>query len=115
MGGGIGLLVGVSYCIFMLILRLVMFEIIIGLYFDVGVSYFLLCVLGKIGLFLGLIGVFVNVIDGIYVGLGDYVLVDDGFEQFCDVLEFQYWVVGEVYDQLMVLCIEFELVKFDWL
>lgn len=33
-----------------------MLEIMIGLYLDVGGSYFLFCLLGKIGFFLGLIG-----------------------------------------------------------
>lgn len=55
MGGGMGFLCGVSYKVVIEILWLVMFEIFIGFYFDVGGSYFLLCMLGKIGLFLGLI------------------------------------------------------------
>lgn len=41
MGGGFGLMVGVSYCVVIEILCIVMFELIIGLYLDVGGSYFL--------------------------------------------------------------------------
>lgn len=114
MGGGIGLLAGASHRILTPSSRLAMPEITIGLYPDVGASYFLPRAPGKTGLFLGLTGASVNATDGIYVGLGDYVLADDGFERFCDALESQHWVAGEVHDQLTALCTTFELAKADW-
>lgn len=75
MGGGIGLMVGCSYCVVIEKLCLVMLEIIIGFYLDVGGSWFLVCMLGKIGIFLVLIGVNFNVNDVFFVGLVDYCVV----------------------------------------
>ena len=56
MGGGMGLLCGASHRIVTETSRLAMPEITIGLYPDVGGSYFLPRLPGKAGLFLGLTG-----------------------------------------------------------
>ena len=71
MGGGMGLLCGASHRIVTETSRLAMPEITIGLYPDVGGSYFLPRLPGKSGLFLGLTGAQMNGTDALYVGLAD--------------------------------------------
>lgn len=71
MGGGMGLLCGASHRVVTETSRLAMPEITIGLYPDVGGSYFLPRLLGKSGLFLGLTGGQMNGTDARYVGLAD--------------------------------------------
>ncbi|RZU47094.1 enoyl-CoA hydratase/carnithine racemase [Fluviicoccus keumensis] len=67
MGGGIGLLCGASHRIVTETSRLAMPEITIGLYPDVGGSWFL-ARLGKIGLFLGMTGAMINAADALATG-----------------------------------------------
>ena len=64
MGGGIGLLAGASHRIVTETSRLAMPEITIGLYPDVGGSWFL-ARLGKVGLFLGMTGAQINAADAL--------------------------------------------------
>ena len=71
MGGGMGLLCGASHRVVTETSRLAMPEITIGLYPDVGGSYFLPRLPGKSGLFLGLTGGQMNGADACYVGLAD--------------------------------------------
>ncbi|APD89929.1 enoyl-CoA hydratase [Alteromonas mediterranea] len=71
MGGGMGLLCGASHRVVTENSRLAMPEISIGLYPDVGGSYFLPRLPGKSGLFLGLTGGQMNAADAMYVGLAD--------------------------------------------
>ncbi|MCB4365545.1 enoyl-CoA hydratase/isomerase family protein [Hydrogenophaga taeniospiralis] len=74
MGGGIGLLAGASHRVVTPSTRLAMPEISIGLYPDVGGSWFLRRAPGKIGLFLALTGASFNGTDARFVGLADFVL-----------------------------------------
>ncbi|MBT3137342.1 enoyl-CoA hydratase/isomerase family protein [Alteromonas sp. ALT199] len=71
MGGGMGLLCGASHRVVTETSRLAMPEITIGLYPDVGGSYFLPRLPGKSGLFLGLTGGQMNGADARFVGLAD--------------------------------------------
>ncbi|WP_394220320.1 enoyl-CoA hydratase/isomerase family protein [Alteromonas gracilis] len=71
MGGGMGLLCGASHRVVTETSRLAMPEITIGLYPDVGGSYFLPRLPGKSGLFLGLTGGQMNGTDACFVGLAD--------------------------------------------
>lgn len=71
MGGGIGLMCGASHRIVTETSRLAMPEISIGLYPDVGGSYFLPRVKGRLGLFIGMTGVHMNAADALYIGLAD--------------------------------------------
>lgn len=66
-----GLLCGASHRVVTENSRLAMPEISIGLYPDVGGSYFLPRLPGKSGLFLGLTGGQMNAADAMYVGLAD--------------------------------------------
>lgn len=71
MGGGIGLMGGASHRLVTETSRLAMPEITIGLYPDVGGSYFLSRVKGRLGLFIGMTGVHLNAADALYIGLAD--------------------------------------------
>ena len=69
MGGGLGLVAGASHRIGTEKTRIAMPEITIGLYPDVGASYFLNRMPHKLGLFLGLTAASINLTDAVYVGL----------------------------------------------
>lgn len=72
MGGGMGLMTGASHRVVTDASRLAMPEISIGLYPDVGGTYFLPRLPGKTGLFLGLTGASINASDALYIGLADH-------------------------------------------
>lgn len=71
LGGGLGLLQGAGIRIVTPSSRLAMPEISIGLYPDVGASWFLSRLPGKLGLFLGLTGSPINARDALDLGLAD--------------------------------------------
>ena len=71
MGGGMGLMVGASHRVVTESSRIAMPEINIGLYPDVGGSWFLRRAPGRTGLFLALTGAQVNGSDAIFAGLAD--------------------------------------------
>jgi enoyl-CoA hydratase/carnithine racemase len=74
MGGGLGLLAGARYRVLTPQSRLAMPEISIGLYPDVGGSWFLPRMPGRLGLFLALTGAALTAEDALFTGLGDYIL-----------------------------------------
>lgn len=71
MGGGIGLMAGCTHRIVTEKSRSAMPEITIGLFPDVGGSWFLNRMPGRIGLFLGLTGASINAHDAIFSGLAN--------------------------------------------
>ena len=71
MGGGLGLMAGASHRIVTERSRMAMPEVTIGLFPDVGGSWFLNRTPGRSGLFLGLTGASINAMDAIFVGLAD--------------------------------------------
>ena len=77
MGGGLGLLCGASHRVVTETTRMAMPEITIGLYPDVGGTWFLNRTLGKTGLFLGLTGANINGPDAQYIGLADHFITHD--------------------------------------
>ena len=77
MGGGLGMMVGGSHRIVTETSRIAMPEISIGLYPDVGGSYFLNKMPNNCGLFLGLTGASINANDAKYCQLADYFLTND--------------------------------------
>jgi len=77
LGGGLGLLQGASIRIVTPSSRLAMPEISIGLYPDVGASWFLSRLPGRLGLFLGLTGAHMNGRDAIDLDLADRFLLDE--------------------------------------
>jgi enoyl-CoA hydratase/carnithine racemase len=74
MGGGIGLLAGASHRVVTARTRLAMPEVTIGLYPDVGGSWFLGRAPGGSGLFLALTGAPLNAGDACFAGLADFQL-----------------------------------------
>ena len=77
LGGGMGLLQSAAVRIVTPSSRLAMPEISIGLYPDVGASWFLSRLPGKLGLFLGLTGAHINGRDALDLGLAARFLRDD--------------------------------------
>ena len=71
MGGGLGLMIGCSHRIVTEGSRVAMPEISIGLYPDVGASWFLPRLPGRTGLYLGLTGTHMNAGDALFAGLAD--------------------------------------------
>ena len=71
MGGGMGLMSGGSHRVVTEKSRLAMPEINIGLFPDVGGTWFLNHAPGRTGLFLGLTGANINAADALFVGLAD--------------------------------------------
>jgi len=74
MGGGLGLMAGASHRVVTETSRIAMPEVGIGLYPDVGGSWFLPRMPGPTGLFLALTGAALNGHDALKVGLADYFL-----------------------------------------
>jgi enoyl-CoA hydratase/carnithine racemase len=74
MGGGVGLMAGASHRVVTETTRIAMPEISIGLFPDVGGSWFLSRMPGRTGLFIGLTGTALNAHDALFTGLADYVL-----------------------------------------
>ena len=74
MGGGLGLMAGASHRVATETTRIAMPEISIGLFPDVGASWFLSRMPGRVGLFLGLTGAALNAHDALFTGLADYFL-----------------------------------------
>lgn len=74
MGGGMGLFAGASHRVVTQTTHLAMPEVSIGLYPDVGASYFLNKLPGNIGLFLGLTAAGINAKDAMALGMADYAL-----------------------------------------
>ncbi len=77
MGGGMGLLAGASHRVVSPESRLAMPEVAIGLYPDVGGSWFLRRMPGRVGLFLALTGAPLNAADALFCGLADFHLAAD--------------------------------------
>lgn len=82
MGGGIGLFAGASHKVVTETSRLAMPEITIGLFPDVGGSYFLNKLTDNCGLFLGLTGAQFNGADAKLIGLADHAIAGISVEAF---------------------------------
>jgi enoyl-CoA hydratase/carnithine racemase len=91
MGGGIGLYAGASHRVATPKTRLAMPEIGIGLYPDVGGSWFLARMPGGIGLFLALTGASLNAADAQYAGLADAILPHDALDSVLERVAAASW------------------------
>jgi enoyl-CoA hydratase/carnithine racemase len=83
MGGGLGLMSGASHRVVTESSRIAMPEVTIGLYPDVGGTWFLNRTPGKTGLFLALTGASINAADALFIGLADRFIAH---EKYADVL-----------------------------
>jgi enoyl-CoA hydratase/carnithine racemase len=77
MGGGLGMMAGASHRIVTETSRIAMPEITIGLYPDVGGTYFLNQMPGGCGMFLGMTGASINAADAKFINLADYFVGQD--------------------------------------
>ncbi|MDG9780533.1 enoyl-CoA hydratase/isomerase family protein [Metapseudomonas otitidis] len=91
LGGGMGLMQGAAIRIVTPSSRLGMPEVNIGLYPDVGGSWFLARLPGRLGLFLGLTASGINARDALDLGLADRFLLDDQQEALLDGLAQLNW------------------------
>ncbi|WP_246210861.1 enoyl-CoA hydratase/isomerase family protein [Vogesella oryzae] len=91
MGGGLGLMAGASHRVATASTRIAMPEIAIGLYPDVGASWFLQRMPAKCGLFLGLTGAALNARDALLVNLADHILPQDGWPTLLTQLQQADW------------------------
>ena len=90
MGGGLGLFMGASHRVVTNSTRMAMPEVNIGLFPDVGASFFLNQLPRGLGLFLGITGCEWNGADAIALGMADY-LIDDDKAQLPTLLAQQNW------------------------
>jgi enoyl-CoA hydratase/carnithine racemase len=91
MGGGVGLMAGASHRVVTLQSRVAMPEINIGLYPDVGGSWFLRRAPGRVGLFLALTAAPLNAADTIFCGLADIVVPQERKSQLLEAITSHAW------------------------
>lgn len=98
MGGGLGLLSACRYRLVTPDVILAMPEISIGLFPDVGASWFLNRLPGRLGLFMGLTGARLNVSDALRVGLADLVIEPSQTETLLRRLQDERWTGAQAAD-----------------
>lgn len=91
MGGGMGLFAGAPFRVATETTRMAMPEITIGLFPDVGGSYFLSRLPSRIGLFLGLSAQSFGAADARYLGIATHVLESTGWAALLDALAGKQW------------------------
>ncbi len=91
MGGGMGLMNGCSHRVVTETTYMAMPEISIGLFPDVGGSWFLNQITKGMGLFLGLTAAPMNGADATYLGLADYMISTDQKQQLIERLVKADW------------------------
>lgn len=99
MGGGIGLLAGASHRVVTPKSRLAMPEINIGLYPDVGGSWFLRRMPGRTGLFLALTAANFNASDALFVGQADHLVPHERKAQVLQSIAATTWSGDEQADR----------------
>lgn len=101
MGGGIGLMAGASHRVSTEKTLMAMPEVTIGLYPDVGASWFLNKMPNNIGLFLGLTGAMFNGVDAKLLGLADYLIASDKLDEIVKKLIETTWEGKDKNHQLL--------------
>lgn len=96
MGGGVGLMVGASHRVISPNARIAMPEIHIGLYPDVGGSWFLQRMPNRAGLFLALTGAIVNAGDALQGQLADHVIAHEHYSDVLTAISETEWVGNNV-------------------
>jgi len=85
-GGGVGLMAGASHRIVTETTMMAMPEISIGLFPDVGGTFFLNRIMNHVGRFVGMTGFRMNAGDVIYCGMADYFLRSDQCSELIELL-----------------------------
>ncbi len=91
MGGGVGLMAGCTHRVVTPASRVAMPEINIGLYPDVGGSWFLRRMPGRTGLFLALTAAQINAADAIFAGLADHMVPQERKGQVLEMIGATRW------------------------
>ncbi len=91
MGGGMGLMSGASHRIVTETTVMAMPETTIGLFPDVGGTYFLNNIPNNLGLFVGLTGARLSAADAIYANLADYYMQSDQLDTIINLLSQANW------------------------
>jgi enoyl-CoA hydratase/carnithine racemase len=115
MGGGMGLMNGASHRIVTESSRIAMPEITIGLFPDVGGTWFLPKMPEKTGLFFGLTGANINATDALYLGLADTFIAHENYDRFVSALAALDWsqTVDDQRLQVSALCSEMQEASCD--
>jgi enoyl-CoA hydratase/carnithine racemase len=111
MGGGLGLMAGASHRVVTEKSRIAMPEVAIGLYPDVGGTYFLNKMPLGCGLFLGLTGASINATDAKYIHLADHFISSSRKVELIEKLLLVYWgdTVALNHQKLTDVLTEFEV------
>lgn len=91
MGGGLGLMSGASHRVVTESSRIAMPEVTIGLYPDVGGTWFLNRTPGRTGLFLALTGASINAADALFIGLADRFIAHEKYAAVLEALAATQW------------------------
>lgn len=91
MGGGLGLMCGAGHRIVTDSTYMSMPEVTIGLYPDVGATWFLNRAPEGVGMFLGMTGASMNAADAIFAGLADGFVSNDAKDDFVEQLKDLSW------------------------
>jgi enoyl-CoA hydratase/carnithine racemase len=113
MGGGLGLMAGASHRVVTERSRIAMPEITIGLYPDVGGSYFLNRMPDGCGLFLGLTGASINATDALYVNLADHFVASGSKEALIETILSSDWTLNNEDNHNLLTSILQELSQKD--
>ncbi|MFZ5967550.1 MAG: enoyl-CoA hydratase/isomerase family protein [Bacillota bacterium] len=111
MGGGVGIAVGDSHRIVTEKTKWAMPEMDIGLYPDVGGSYFLPKMPGYIGRYLSLTSKTIRPEDALYIGAADYYMDSSSWLPLKEAIKEQSWSVDTAKDQLDELLNRFQQVS----
>lgn len=102
MGGGIGLMTGASHRIVCETSLLAMPEISIGLFPDVGSSWFLSRMPEGLGAFIGMTGIRMKAADALFAGLADHYLPLNQFEVLHQQLSAISWTTNHAENHLLL-------------
>jgi enoyl-CoA hydratase/carnithine racemase len=91
MGGGLGVMAGCSHRVVTEKTRIAMPEVTIALFPDVGGSWFLNHMPGRVGQFLALTGASINAADAIYTGIADRFIASERKPEVLEQLLKQRW------------------------
>ena len=92
MGGGVGLMAGASHRVVTPSSKLAMPEVSIGLFPDVGGSWILGRMPGRVGLFLGLTGTRMTASDALFCGMADRFLDDGCLSEVIQAMQGGSWL-----------------------
>jgi len=104
MGGGMGISQGAGVRVVTDRTRMAMPEVGIGLFPDVGASYFLSRLAGGLGNYLALTGITIGAADALYAGLADTYLPHEALESFETALRNMRWSQTPSADLDIALC-----------